>query len=176
MKALVLATLAAILVQPVILFMYIFLPSIADDWNITGADLREVLEMSLYVWVVASAFVVGLGLPIFFALKHRGRHTALPLGLAGFCASGISAAILFWPYWTAQKGSSFSATWHGQYVDFVKDGVPTMYQWLSYAEGIIYYGAHGLVGALVFFAVWRAHEPQQGVPADRPRPTGSAGG
>jgi hypothetical protein len=78
-------------------------------------------------------------------------------------------AILGWPLDPDSK-SSFSTTWHGEFVDMVKDGVPTLYGWLSYLEGVTVTGVLGAISAATFWYVWvyfnRRPEPAGGLSGD----------
>lgn len=77
------------------------------------------------------------------------------MAIAGLCL-GMLPPALSWP--RRLEGYSAGQNWHGKYVDTYVDGVPTSYAWLTYAEGVLYFGLHGLVGALAFYAVLRYKE------------------
>jgi hypothetical protein len=80
------------------------------------------------------------------------------LSVTGFLAGAIPVAALSLPRYL--QGYSSGYNWHGRYVEFYVKGVPTVYAWQAYAENIASYGLHGLIGAVVFFAVWRRlHAP-----------------
>jgi hypothetical protein len=144
----VLATLAPIVIQPYAVVLWALLPPVLSGETVT---LQDVSQISVYVVVFAATFVLVLGVPAFFLLRRFGRATWLPVGFAGFLSAGIPAAVFAWP----GHAGSWNGTWHGLYVDFVRDGVPTLYGWLNFAEGVGMFGSHGLVGGLAFLAVWR---------------------
>ena len=74
-------------------------------------------------------------------------------------------------------GFSSGGNWYGQYFDFVKDGEYTIYGWLNYAEGILWFGIHGLAGAMVFYRVWLTRsESKPGASANESRPAGTPRG
>jgi hypothetical protein len=151
MKAALFASLAAIAVQPLFFTTWILLPpAISGDVDLN--DLRQVMELLIFVVAFAAGFVLLLGLPLFFVLHRSGRDSWASLAGTGFVVAGLPVSILSWPIRT---GSSSGGGWHGSYVQFVVDGVPTVYGWLQYVEGIVIYGLHGLIGAIVFFHVWR---------------------
>jgi hypothetical protein len=114
--------------------------------------------MSALVVAFAAAHLVVLGLPLFYLLWRFGRLSWLTVGLAGFFTGLIPIAVLGWPLRTG-SGFSSGGTWHGQYREFVVNGVPTMFGWLQYVEGLIFFGLHGLAGALAFYSVWRKLRP-----------------
>ncbi len=153
-QALIAATLGAILVQPLVLLLYTAPSVLLSPHPLSANDLRQIAQLCVAVCLVAAAFILLLGLPLFAGLRRLKKDTAFNVGLAGFGAAAIPVAILFWPRREAQ-GSSMSATWHGQYVEFLRDGVPTTYAWLQFLEGSLFAGLHGLFGALAFLAIWR---------------------
>lgn len=180
MKAIGAAFLAAVLVQPIVfalltaLLLFISLAGGAtmqsDDWARLGPQLPFI---SFFVVVVAAAFVALLGLPLFALLRRRGKLGWRSICAAGFLAAAIPYAVFAFPLLRDNTGYSAGANWHGTYVQFVTDGVYTIYGWLNYLEEIVRFGIQGLAGGAVFYAVWlKLHEPQQGVPADGLAPLG----
>jgi hypothetical protein len=153
MRAIILATIAAIAIQPLFFALYFLLP-----FALVGEGpslLHEVFGMLMLVIVFAAGFVIVLGLPIFFTLRYFKRDNWWTLAVSGFLAGGFPIGLLSWPSYFSSGDSSYSGNWHGRYVDFVVHGTPTIYGWLSYAEGTLISGLHGLIGALAFFFVWR---------------------
>jgi len=149
MRAILLAAIAAVLVQPFVFALGLLpLLFVHPTPNLNGLGL-----VFAAVLVVSVAFVVALGVPIFLLLRRLGRVSWASLSLAGFLAGAVPVALLAWP--RHLEGYSSGYNWFGHAVDFYIDGVPTIYAWLSYAEGTIISGIHGLVGAVVFLAVWR---------------------
>jgi hypothetical protein len=145
-----LAPIAAILVQPVILVLrflpdYLLAPSPQSFPSGIGSSL-------LFVLIFATAAVMCLGIPTFILLRKLNRDGWLSLGISGFLLSAVPVAFL-WP----QKidGYSSGSNWHGKFVNSYIDGLPTNYAWFIYFENVFFYGLHGLIGALVFYAVWR---------------------
>ena len=183
MQGLVPGFFAAVLVQP-----FVFLCRVSLDVLLSwlgGATqvaegyvrfLKQMPMLSFYVIVVAAAFVLVLGVPSFVTLKRLNKLSWWSVSGVGFLAAAVPSAIYAWPLWVS-PGFSAGGNWYGTYVEFVKNGVPTLFGWLSYVEGTFWFGVQGLFGATAFYWAWlKSHEPQQGVPADRPRPAGSAGG
>ena len=119
------------------------------DWK----DVKEGLPFFYMSLLVSLAWVVVLGLPAFFLLRFLHRERITTLLAAGFVTGGLPLAILGWPLDPGSR-SSFSTTWHGEFVDMVKDGVPTLYGWLSYLEGIAVTGVLGAISAATFWYVW----------------------
>lgn len=104
------------------------------------------------VAAVAAAVTVLLGVPAFWVLRRFGREGWRSLGAVG-AALGVLPVAFFWPRHFA--GYSSGQNWHGHDVDLYVDGTPTVYAWLIYAEKVLTFGLHGLIGALVFYAVLR---------------------
>jgi hypothetical protein len=156
-----LASLAAILVQPPLAIAYMFVPALVAGESMTP---RDFLELSFYVAVFAAAFVLILGVPIFFLLRHFGKAKRTTVSFAGFGAGAIPLAIYSWP--RHMEGFSSGGNWHGAYVQFVEDGVHTIYGWLSYFEGVLWWGVHGFVGALVFYLIWARMSPNYALKRD----------
>ena len=143
-----LASLAAVLVQPLVLAVRIAPYYFASSDPLYGAG-----AVFLSVVVVAAAVVLMLGVPAFLVLRRFHREGWTSLAIAGFLLGALLAAVPSWPRY--QEGYSAGENWHGRYVDTYINGVPTTYAWLSYAENVFYFGIHGLVGAIAFYLVWR---------------------
>jgi hypothetical protein len=129
-------------------------------------DAEQALPVFYLSMLVSLAWVVVLGLPAFFLLRFLRRERITTLLAAGFVIGGSPMAILGWPLRPGSR-SSFSTTWHGQSVDMVKDGMPTLYGWLSYLEGVTVTGVLGAISAVTFWYVWvyfyRQPEPVGGL-------------
>jgi hypothetical protein len=93
-----------------------------------------------------------LGIPAFLLLDRFGRTSWTSLAIAG-ATLGMLPEALSWP--RDLQGYSSGLNWHGKYVDMYIRGIPTTYAWLNYGENVFYFGMHGLIGALVFYATWR---------------------
>lgn len=142
------AVLAAILVVPLLMSLCIYV--------LTGPfDPKEALVLITAFALVALAHVLLLGLPAFFALRRLGRLKTRTITVAGLLAGALPMAAITWPYPLGQRYPySSSGTWHGTYVDFVADGLPTMFGWLRYLEGVATFGLLGVVSALAFWFTW----------------------
>ena len=151
LRAVILSALAAIAVQPLLFGVLNVLPGFLFHPQLS--PWRVMLLVSICVVVVAGAFVILLGVPVFLLLYRRGWVGAIPLGLSGFLLAVLPVGILNWPI--RKDGGGYSGDWYGHYVVFIIDGVPTFYGWLSYAATVLEYGLHGLAGALVFLVIWR---------------------
>ncbi len=149
-RALVHAALAAIAVQPIVFCIWPLLPVVLIS---TGVPWQEMLVLLACVLVVASIFVILLGVPFFLLLLRLGRPTFPATGLAGFFAAAMPLAILLWP--TQQGMTSSGGNWFGHQVEFYISGAPTVYAWLSLAVDLLWFGSYGFVSALVFLVVWR---------------------
>jgi hypothetical protein len=156
MRAVVLAVLAALAVQPLVFLCWFVLPLVFSSETIDQRVLRELLGMIALVLLFAAVHLALLGLPAFFLLKHSKRLVWPNILAAGFVIGAIGIAALSWPL-NAGPGSSSSSTWHGEMRDMVVNGVPTLYGWLSYLEGVLVYGLQGFLGAAAFYWTWRRH-------------------
>ena len=141
------ASIAAVAVQPIVLAL-----RIVPDYVASPQPLYGVGFILLSVVVVAAAVVLVLGIPAFHILHKFQREGWGSLAIAGFVL-GALPAVFSWP--SRFEGFSSGHNWHGKYVETYVNGTPTTYAWLSYGENILYFGLHGLAGALVFYAVWR---------------------
>jgi hypothetical protein len=142
-----LAAIAAIVVQP-----FVFAVRLAPEFFASSQPLYGIGFVLLSVVVVAAAVVFVLGVPAFMLLRKYKREGWLSLAVSGFLL-GALPLVVSWP--RNLEGYSSGYNWHGKYHDFYVNGAPTSYAWLNYAENVMYYGIHGLIGALVFYAVWR---------------------
>ena len=167
------AAVAAVLVQPLVLVVWIFLPALVEGAHFSITDIAEVMALSGYVWLFATGFVLALGIPLFLILRRINRATWPLVSAAGFTAGAIPVAIYSWPLWSSSKGSysGYSGgNWHGKYVEFTRDGEHTIYGWFSYAESVLMFGVHGLAGAIVFYCVLHKFQrPHQVAPGDAPK-------
>jgi len=142
------ASLAAVAVQPLVFFV-----RIAPDYFAAPVPMNGIGFVVLGIVVVGAAVVLLLGIPTYLFLRNSG-HTNFPtIAIAGTLLGALPTA-LFWP--RHREGYSSGHNWHGKYVATYINGVPTQYAWLNYGEDILYFGLHGLVGALIFHATWRA--------------------
>lgn len=152
------ASIAAVAVQPLV-----FAGRIAPDYLASSQPLYGVGFVLLSVVVVAAAVVLILGIPTFLMLRKFQREGWASLAIAGFVLGALPVAIS-WP--RRLEGFSSGQNWHGKYVDIYISGAPTTYAWLTYGENVLYFGLHGLAGALVFYAVWhRLRRPAKSLQA-----------
>jgi hypothetical protein len=156
MRALVLAVMAALAVQPVVFFGWFALPLVLASESVGQRDWQEILSMMPLVLIVAAAHLALIGLPAFLLLKHFKRLSWPTIMLVGFVSGSVAVAVLGWPL-SSGSGSSSSSTWHGEMRDMVVNGVPTLYGWLSYLEGVAAFGLQGIFGAAAFYWTWRRH-------------------
>lgn len=158
------AALAAVAVQPLVLVL-----RIAPDYLASPQPLYGIGFMLLAVVVVAAAVVLILGIPAFLMLRKLHREGWVSLAIAGFALGALPVAVS-WP--GHLEGFSAGQNWHGKYVQTYVNGVPTSYAWLTYGENVLFFALHGLVGALVFYAIWRWRQR----PNKSLQPTASGGG
>ena len=104
------------------------------------------------VVVVSAAVVLIVGIPAFLILRKLKHDSWVTLPITGFVLGGLSL-VFSWP--KQYEGFSARMNWHGKLVATYINGNPTTYAWLGYGENVLYYGIHGLIGASVFYAVWR---------------------
>lgn len=141
------ASLAAVAVQPLV-----FAGRIAPDYFASPQPFYGVGFFFLSIIVVAAAVVLILGIPTFLLLRKFQSTGWTSLAIAGFLLGALPVAALSWP--RSLEGYSSGQNWHGKYIATYINGVPTKYAWLTYGENVVFFGLHGLVGALVFYAVW----------------------
>ena len=139
------AFIAAVAVQPVVFFL-----RVAPDYIASSTPMYGLGLFLVSVVVVAAVATLFPGIPTFLMLRKFAYLNWTSLSIAGLLL-GMLPAALSWP--RTLEGYSSGQNWHGTYVDTYVNGVPTTYAWLTYAEGVLLFGVHGLVGALVFYAV-----------------------
>lgn len=144
-----LAVSGAVLVQPAVLVVS-FIPAFRLDALASNGPWVWVLVAA--VLAVSLIIVVSLGLPAFYALHRFRRDNWATVSAAGLLLGFVPFAF-FWP--RSLEGYSAGNNWHGTYVETYKDGLPTEFAWFQYAESLCAFALHGLVGALVFYAIWR---------------------
>lgn len=151
MKALGLASLAALVVQPFVFLLWFGLPFL---FSAEALPLKDLGGVAVWILAFAAAHLVILGLPSFVMLQRFRSANWLTVSLTGILAGGVPIALYGWPLRNSSGNYSSGGTWFGQYREFVINGNPTIYGWLQYAQGIAMFGLHGLVGALMFYYVW----------------------
>ena len=149
MRAIAAASLAAIAVQPLVFLLWVALPMFVAGGDVPLADIARV---SLFAALVAIPFVLLIGIPAALLLQRIGRMRWVWLASTGFIAAALPVAIN--PP-GGDPGYSSGGNFYGRAVDFIVAGEPTLWGWLSYAQSVLFFGLHGLVGASVFYAVWR---------------------
>ncbi|MFC3552492.1 hypothetical protein ACFOLC_15920 [Lysobacter cavernae] len=147
--AILISSLAAIAVQP-----FVFIASFGIPLAIAGdlSSLADVARYSFFPALFAIPFVLFVGIPATLILVHFGKLRWWLLAFIGFIAA---AAPIAFSGPGGSPGYSSGGNWHGKYVDLVINGEPTLYGWLNHLESIFFFGLHGLVGATVFYVLWR---------------------
>lgn len=148
-KAISLATLGAIAVQPAVFLAWLGLPAL------TVGQVSAFLDAARYSFmpaVFAVLFVLFIGVPAALLLAHYGKLRWWPLASIGFFAAGLPVALS-----TPGGGPGYSSggSWYGKHVDFIVNGEPTLYGWLNYIQSVFFFGLHGLAGATVFYIILR---------------------
>ena len=133
MKALLLSSISALLVQPLVFFCWFVLPGLLEGASLAPFDL---VPMSVAVIVLAAFPLIVLGLPIYYCLWYTGR-TTWPFVLIGGFVAGTGLLAL---------GSVSSWLSH---ID----------NWPRQLEELAIAGAHGVTGAAAFHLAWRKLRP-----------------
>ena len=149
MKAILLATIAAIAIQPFVLFVWFLLPVLIAGGHVSP---NELFGIPMFAAVLAVPFVVVVGVPSLLLLRHFKYLSWWSLGTIGLVVAALPVAVYGW---SEYAGFSSGGNWYGTPVDFVVNGQKTLYGWLSYAQSVVFFGLHGFAGALAFFFVWR---------------------
>ena len=148
-KATTLASLGAVAIQPLVFLAWLGVPMLVAGESEAFLDAARYSFMPA---VFAVPFVLFVGVPATLFLAHYGKLRWWPLGLIGFTAAALPIAVS-----GPGGGPGFSSggNWHGKPVEFIVSGEPTLYGWLNFVESTFYFGLHGLVGATVFYVLWR---------------------
>jgi hypothetical protein len=148
MRAIIAASILAVAVQPAVFLLWFLLPLL-----LLGAELplTDVAKTSLFAAIFAVPFVLLIGIPAALLLRRVGRFRWLYLAIVGFLAAALPVAVNL----PGGSGYSSAGNFYGRYVSYVVAGEPTIWGWLSYAQSILCFGLHGLVGASVFYVVVR---------------------
>ena len=113
--------------------------------------MGQSLYLMTLAFVVSLAHAIVLGLPFFLIFRSVGRINALTSIVGGFFAGAIPIALFTWPF-RPGNGSSYSF----DNVPMIIDGTPTSAGWISYGQGVIYFGCFGALAGLVFWLVLRS--------------------
>jgi hypothetical protein len=137
MKPLVRACFCALVVQPFILLLWVGLPYVFNGEAIfssklppLGDVLLALLSVAYVVVIYAAGHMLLLGLPLFYLLRYSNRINWISSGLGGFVSGCLPTAIFSRPSNTG--------------ID-----------WPDYFAGVVLFGLHGIIGALVFYWAWR---------------------
>jgi hypothetical protein len=144
---LVLAFLSAIALPTLIItawYLYGQFQTFASDDPYIWVRTRSFLWIT---FVISSGFVLILGVPAYFLLRRISAVRWWSVLIAGFTLGAIPMAILTWPLKYLEMKTSASVNG----VQTMIDGVPTMAGWLQFIEGVSFFGACGMVGALAFW-------------------------
>jgi hypothetical protein len=115
--------------------------------TVVVAGLDRSIKIAPYVFGVALAHAVLLGLPLFLIGRAKALvNLASCLG-GGFLVGASPIGVLTWPEWGRHYHSNASIDG----VPTIVDGVPTAAGWLNYAEGLLQFGAYGALGG---FTLW----------------------
>ena len=144
----VVAFIAAVAVQPLVLFLWLAMPSVLSGAEMPWHDLAPI---SFYSMLFAAPFVLLLGVPLSLILWRLGRFRWWPLALAGALTGALFAG---WDLPGGDPGYSSGGSWYGQYQDFIIAGEPTVYGWLNYIQSMLAFALHGLIGASTYYLVW----------------------
>lgn len=105
------------------------------------------------VFLLASLWVVLLGLPTFYILKRHGLVRWSTAMISGFLLGGVPMALMSWPY---RSGINYdSNAWDGhRIITYVVQGVPTSAGWVQYIYRSCGVGLLGAVSGVTFWIVW----------------------
>ena len=154
-----LATLVAILLQPV-LALVTFFPLMGAEFSISNFPPFDLLAVfGLAVMAVSILPILLFGIPCFDALNKTQKLSFLSL-------SGCAAAMAMLPYLVITypkpiPGFTANLSWHGHVLPYYDNGQPMAYAWLSYAETALGFGAHGFLCGTVFYLFWRKYRTQE---------------
>jgi hypothetical protein len=145
------AAIFAIAVQPLVYLAWLVTISLVSSGSV---EAHEFGNMAFWVSMVATPFVVVIGIPLFLTLRRFNRVTVGHMAATGFLTAALPLALLNWPGFFG-AGYSSGGSWNGHYVEFIRNGTATSYGWIQYIAVVVEFGLQGLVGAIVFLFVWR---------------------
>ena len=132
---------------------YAFLATPARTPSALADAAIQAFPFAIYAAIVAGAHAVVLGVPAFLLLRRFGKATWRMSALAGGLIGLLPFAIYAFP--RVRPGWSSGAWMWGEHRRFYVDGVPTLWEWLSYAENILMFAVFGASAALAFWLLWR---------------------
>ncbi len=146
------ALLSVVLVEIIVAFVFILIP-----FAYFGEPVSRILNFAFFyafwVAVVTAGIVVLFGIPSYLTLKYYNIASTKNLLVIGF----LIPVILFILYSSIDQvgsGFSFGANFYGTYRELIIDGVRTTWGWISFAEDLVTFGIHGMIGAFTFKKVW----------------------
>ena len=112
MVPIALAAILAIAVQPLVYLAGVAAISLVSSGSV---EAREFGNMAFWVCLVATPFVVLIGIPLFLTLRRFNRVTVGYMAATGFLAAALPLALLNWPGFLS-AGYSSGGSWNGHYV------------------------------------------------------------
>lgn len=150
MKTILVASLLAIAIQPLVFVFYMaILPMIAGE----DVPLADIGSISIIVMVVATPFVLFVGIPSALWLRRIGHLRFLTITAIGVFLAALPIAI--WRLPVGNSGFSLGGNFYGHIEPFIVEGKPTIWGLLDYAQAVFLFGLHGFVGASVFHVAFR---------------------
>jgi hypothetical protein len=151
-KSYILALSSVVLAEVLLGLALIILPGLV--FGITTGEIVKLIPIySFGVAIVTIPIVVCIGMPIFAFLRRRDFATNRNLIIIGFTIP-VAIYIFLNVFLGVGEGFSSGQSYYGTYREMIIDGVRTNWGWIKYLEELFKFGIHGLVGALVFKAVW----------------------
>lgn len=141
------AVLVPILVLVILIILDRYFREGQFDWREIGRNLAQVSAYTI-------AYMVAIGMPMFFLLLTKNWIRWWTCSVAGFCIGFLAYA---WPKWPLRGGPTHSTSYldGDEWIDTMIAGVPTVAGWIEFVEGALLVGTFGAIGGLACWAVWR---------------------
>jgi len=133
-------------------YLFISLESLVLGQGFIGAP-HDIMLYLLSALMVATFIILAIGLPIYFLLKLYVLNTSLNVALVCFLIPVIILSIITFSS-SLHEGYSAGANYYGTYRSTVIDGNRTFWGWVKFFEGMLTYGIHGFLGAIIFHKIY----------------------
>lgn len=146
------ALLGSILIQAPLGYFFISLESLVLGHGFIGIP-NVIVFYLISALLVAALIILVIGLPIYFSLKYYNLNRTLNVALVGFLIPVVILSIINFSS-ANYEGYSAGENYYGTYRSIFIDGKRTIWGWVKFFEGMLTYGIHGLLGAIVFQKIY----------------------